>query len=168
MWTHVSQACSFAREGGKVQGADPGRGWGQVKIELALGRSSRARRQEVQGGDARGRRDRDGVEMGWGCLSTQLNRSVWWWEHAISTRLNPPAAASAVDFVSGPQFTDLQNGSLNKPLDNTSRGLPRIHSLKVTPFQHCLGNRWKGIKGTCLRTKCAMLRRGLKGHLFLC
>ena len=52
--------------------------WGQVKKELALGQGSRARRQEVQGGDARGRRDRDGdgVEMGWGCLSPQPNTSV--------------------------------------------------------------------------------------------
>ena len=57
MWTCISQAFGFAREGGKVQGADTGwgrsQGWGQVKVELTLGQGSRDTRQEVDGGDAR-------------------------------------------------------------------------------------------------------------------
>lgn len=56
MWTHISQACGFAQEGGKVQGVDPGQGQGQMKAELAPGRGSRARRQEAGEGVQEARR----------------------------------------------------------------------------------------------------------------
>lgn len=89
MWTCISQAFGFAQSSGSWHwlgaepGVGPGEGWTGLGAGLqghkAGGRWRGCKRWEGWGGG--------GVEV---ASPTQLNRSVCCWEHAISTRLNPP------------------------------------------------------------------------------
>lgn len=157
---------------GKAQGADKEQRLGQVKAKLTTGQGFQSRRA---GGEQRGKGHRRGFAQPLHPVQQIL----------VMIKAHHKSRAKSYlcyllllwDLVSEPQFTNLQNGSHNKLLDDTRRGLPWVLSLKVTHLLGCdtplLTRYWssistatkpemKAVKRFCLTANlCPALRRKL-------
>lgn len=104
---------------GKAQGADKEQRLGQVKAKLTTGQGFQSRRA---GGEQRGKGHRRGFAQPLHPVQQIL----------VMIKAHHKSRAKSYlcyllllwDLVSEPQFTNLQNGSHNKLLDDTRRGLP--------------------------------------------